>query len=78
MPSTSSSLKQFDNLPPGLLDIPVEALHTLVPEPALFHLPGKRPETLFVSVLLHGNESTGFLAVQQLLQKYREQSLRAG
>lgn len=78
MPSTSSSLKQFDNLPPGLLDIPVEALHTLVPEPALFHLPGKRPETLFVSVLLHGNESTGFLAVQQLLQKYREQSLPRG
>jgi len=71
-------LKQFDSLPPGLLDIPVEALHTLVPEPALFHLPGKRPETLFVSVLLHGNESTGFLAVQQLLRKYQGQSLPRG
>lgn len=68
-------LKQFDQLPDGLLDISVEHLHSLIPEPALFHLPGKRPEILFVSVLLHGNEPTGFLAVQKLLQKYQGQTL---
>ena len=68
-------LKQFNQLPNGLLDIPVEHLHTLVPAPSLFHLPGKRPEALFVSVLLHGNEPTGFLAVQKLLQKYQGQTL---
>lgn len=68
-------LKQFDQIPSGLLDIAVEQLHSLIPEPALFHLPGKRPETLFVSVLLHGNEPTGFLAVQKLLQKYQDQIL---
>ncbi len=71
-------IKQFDSLPNGLLDISVNALHELIPEPTLFHLPGKRPETLFVSVLLHGNESTGFLAVQKLLQKYHGQSLPRG
>lgn len=71
-------LKQSDSLPDDVLDIPVEELHTLIPEPALFHLPGKRPETLFVSVLLHGNEPTGFLAVQKLLQKYHGQTLPRG
>jgi len=75
---TNYSLKQSDSLPEGLLDISAEALHTLIPEPTLFHLPGKRPETLFVSVLLHGNEPTGFLAVQKLLQKYHGQTLPRG
>ena len=68
-------LKQFDQLPDGLLDISVEHLHNLIPEPALFHLPGKHLETVFVSVLLHGNEPTGFLALQKLLQKYQGQTL---
>lgn len=72
------TVKQFDDLPDGMLSIPVEELHRLIPEPALFHLAGKRPETLFVSVLLHGNEPTGFLAVQKLLQKYQEQTLPRG
>jgi len=71
-------LRQCNDLPNGLLDIDASDLYTLIPEPTLFHLPGKRPETLFVSVLLHGNESTGFLAVQKLLQKYHGQSLPRG
>lgn len=33
------------------------------------------PEPLFVSMLLHGNETTGLLAVQRLLDKYRDQPL---
>jgi succinylglutamate desuccinylase len=70
-----NKLAQFDALPEGLLDIPVENLHTLIPGPALFHLPGKRPEALFISVLSHGNEPTGFLALQRLLRKYRHKEL---
>jgi succinylglutamate desuccinylase len=31
------------------------------------HLPGRRPEPLFVSILLHGNEDVGLQAVQRLL-----------
>ena len=75
---TDNTIKQFDSLPDGILTVPVEQLHALVPEPALFHLPGKHPETLFVSVLLHGNEPTGFLALQKLLQKYQGQTLPRG
>lgn len=75
---TDNTLKEFDALPDGILTVPVDRLYTLVPGPALFHLTGKRPETLFISVLLHGNEPTGFLAVQKLLQKYQGQTLPRG
>jgi succinylglutamate desuccinylase len=73
--NTDNTLEQFTDLPAGLLDIPVEQLHELIPQPALFHVPGRRSDTLFVSVLLHGNEPTGFLALQRLLQKYHQQTL---
>jgi len=71
----TDTLQQFTDLPAGLLDSSAENLHQLIPQPALFHLPGKRSDTLFVSVLLHGNEPTGFLALQRLLQKYHWQTL---
>lgn len=70
-----NTLKQYDTLPDGILDIAPENLHTLIPGPALFHLRGKKPEALFISVMLHGNEPTGFLALQRLLQKYQQQCL---
>jgi succinylglutamate desuccinylase len=70
-----NTLQQFTDLPAGLLDTSAENLYQLIPQPALFHLPGKRSDTLFVSVLLHGNEPTGFLALQRLLQKYHRQTL---
>ena len=69
------SLAQYTELPAGLLDVAVENLHQLIPQPTLFHLAGRRTDTLFVSVLLHGNEPTGFLAMQRLLQKYQSQIL---
>ncbi|MGR9014243.1 MAG: M14 family metallopeptidase [Gammaproteobacteria bacterium] len=75
MNNTDNTLQQFTDLPAGLLDVAVENLHQLIPQPALFHLPGRRSDTLFISVLLHGNEPTGFLALQRLLQKYRQQTL---
>lgn len=73
--SINNTLKQYNQLPTGLLDIAAENLYQLIPEPALFHLSGKREEALFVSVMLHGNEPTGFLALQRLLQKYNQQTL---
>lgn len=70
-----NTLPQFNQIPQGLLDVSTENLHQLVPEPTLFHLSGRRTEALFVSVMLHGNEPTGFLALQRLLQKYHHQTL---
>lgn len=68
-------IKQQSTYPSELLTISAEALHTLIPEPTLFHLPGKRQDPLFISVLLHGNETTGFQALQKLLAKYHQQEL---
>jgi len=68
-------LKQLDFLPEGLLEISSKELHTILPEPTLIHLSGKQAAPLFVSVLLHGNEPTGFMAIQLLLKKYKDKQL---
>ncbi|MCK5477708.1 MAG: succinylglutamate desuccinylase/aspartoacylase family protein [Methylococcales bacterium] len=68
-------VKQISTFPTELLTAIPESLHSLFPDPTLFHLSGKHKEPLFISVLLHGNEPTGFLALQKLLIKYQQQEL---
>ncbi|MDO8844146.1 M14 family metallopeptidase [Methylicorpusculum sp.] len=68
-------LKQYDFLPEGILDATPQSLINYLPQPALIHLTGKQAAPLFVSVMLHGNEPTGLLAVQALLKKYENRSL---
>ena len=68
-------LNQYESLPAGLLDLPASRLAEVLPGPALIHLPGRRQPPLFVSVLLHGNEDTGWLAAQSVLKKYTETEL---
>jgi len=72
---TSPLLRQVDTLPERLTSIKPDELHTIFPQPTLMHLPGRIEQPLFISVLQHGNESTGFLAVQALLNKYMERDL---
>ena len=68
-------LHEIENIPEGLFDCEADRLYEVLPKPTLIHLPGRRPEPLFVSVLLHGNEDTGWLAVRKLLQECRDQPL---
>jgi len=68
-------LTLLDHIPNGLLDCTAQELHRVLPGPTLIRLPGRRPRPLFVSVLLHGNETTGLSAIQSLLGKYRQQEL---
>ena len=72
---TELALTLLNALPTGFLDCPATELHRLLPGPTLIHLPGQRPEPLFVSALLHGNETTGFHALQGLLKKYASHPL---
>ena len=65
----------LSELPCGFLDIAATELHTLLKAPSLIHLPGRRAEPLFVSILLHGNEDTGLKAVQQVLANYQTKPL---
>ncbi len=64
-----------DDCPAGFLEVDARQLYQLLPGPTLIHLPGRRQEPLFVSILLHGNEITGLLAVQALLRRYQEREL---
>jgi len=68
-------INQIDSYPEALLTCNVTELHTLFPQPTLLHLQGKNSQPLFISVLLHGNETTGFLAIQRLLNKYAQQAI---
>ncbi len=68
-------LNIIEHIPDGLLDIPLRDLHHVLPGPTLLHLPGRKPEPLFVSVILHGNEGAGFRAVQSVLKSYSNREL---
>ncbi len=68
-------LTHIEHVPRGLLETDPRDLHRLLPGPTLMQLPGRRPEPLFVSVLLHGNETTSYRAVQQVLAKYAGKAL---
>lgn len=68
-------LNILESPPAGLLDIEAVELLALLGGPTLLHLPGRHPEPLFVSVLLHGNEDTGFYAVRDLLRRYQGKTL---
>jgi uncharacterized protein len=63
-------LERFDRFPDALLDLPPSELWRELRGPSLFHLPGRQSQPLFVSVLLHGNEDTGWRAVQSMLRHY--------
>lgn len=65
----------LESLPPGFLDADAVRLHEVLPGPTLIHLPGRRPEPLLVSVLLHGNEPVGLQAVQVLLREHSGREL---
>lgn len=64
-------LNELNEIPEGLLTCEATELHQIVQRPTLIHLPGRRPEPLFVTILLHGNEDVGLKAIQQLLAKYQ-------
>lgn len=40
--------------------------------PLLIHLPGKSEQTLVISTLLHGNETSGLVAIQKLIGEYQK------
>lgn len=65
-----SLLKQIEYLPEGLLQLDARQLHARLGGPTLLHLAGRREPPLFVSVLMHGNEDTGWEAMRRVLAHY--------
>lgn len=68
-------LRTLDQLPHAFLDASARTIADLLPEPTLIHLDGARRPPLFVSVLLHGDESTGLVAVQDVLRRHASRGL---
>jgi len=68
-------LNELTQLPDGLLDKDADQIGKILSEPTLIHLEGERKEPLFVCVLQHGNEYTGWLAMRDLLLDYQGKTL---
>lgn len=60
----------YHEIPAGFLDARPQEMESLLGSPSLIVLPGRKAQPLFVSVILHGNEISGILALQELLKEY--------
>ena len=65
----SLDLTVLDVVPDGLFNTPADQLLQKLAGPTLLFLPGLRSPPLFISVLLHVNETSGWQALCQLLGK---------
>ncbi|MCW8949360.1 MAG: peptidase M14, partial [Sedimenticola sp.] len=63
-------LNELDRLPDGLLSLQAHELASALGGPTLIHLQGRQTPALFISILMHGNETTGWEAMRQLLGQY--------
>jgi hypothetical protein len=68
-------LNRVEGFPEALLDVPADEIWRRLPGPTLFHIPGRQTQPLFVSVLLHGNEDSGWRAIQAVLRKHGDAML---
>lgn len=68
---------EIEALPEGFLDVSSAEIAELFPRPSLVHLPGPSP-ALFVSILLHGNEDAGLMAIQGLMRRFPDGDLPRG
>ena len=60
---------RLHELPDGFFEAELANIRSVSPRPTLVHLEGENPHTLFVKILLHGNEHTGLTVMQRLLRK---------
>jgi hypothetical protein len=65
-------VREFHSLPPGLVEREAPELEEALGSPSLIHLNGRREPALFVSVLLHGNEPSGWNGLRRLLADHPE------
>ncbi|MEQ8861462.1 MAG: succinylglutamate desuccinylase/aspartoacylase family protein [Pseudomonadales bacterium] len=63
------TLRTFDGQPAGLAALQARELAAALGGPALIRIPGRQEPPLLVSVLLHGNETSGWDGVRRLLSE---------
>jgi len=70
-------IKQLNSLPTGLLELTANKLHTKIDNLTLVHLKGKIERPIFISILQHGNEHTGWDALKDYLNNHQHQLPRS-
>ena len=68
-------LNIIDRLDEKILSLPAHRLHEELEGPTLVHIKGQKDPALFLSVLLHGNESSGWEVVKNILNDYKDDPL---
>lgn len=62
--------KMLSQLPDGILDVAADQLHQFVDDLTLVELSGQIKRPLFISILQHGNETTGWEALRIFLKQH--------
>lgn len=70
---TEYQLDFYEGFPSGLDQIQPTGIRKVFPNPSIIEIKGESKETLFLSVLLHGNETTSFYVIQELEKLLRDQ-----
>ena len=65
-------LEFYDHLPEKILDIEPHEIRTIFPHPSMVHLDHGKKETLFLSILLHGNEQSGFYVLKKVASHIKQ------
>lgn len=68
----SLQLDSYDRLPSRLAETGIEDIRAVFPYPSLIHVEGESGPPLFVSTLLHGNETTSYRVLQHLAREYAD------
>ncbi len=71
----NEELKIIHHIPEGFLDIKPREITKLISSPTLLHLKGEKDKPFFISILLHGNEYSGLIILQEILKKYCDKAL---
>ncbi|MBL4659217.1 MAG: succinylglutamate desuccinylase/aspartoacylase family protein [Alcanivoracaceae bacterium] len=64
-------ITQLNHLPEGLLNLSADQLHTKLDNHTLVHLQGKIKRPVFISILQHGDEYTGWDALKDYLNNHQ-------
>jgi len=64
-------VKQLNSLPNGLLNLTADQLYTKIDNHTLVHLKGKIERPVFISILQHGDEYTGWDALKDYLNNHQ-------
>jgi hypothetical protein len=67
----------LDQLPDGILEVEANQLNQFVDNHTLVHLQGKIKRPIFISILQHGDETTGWDAIKALLNNHQDQLPRS-